>query len=370
MGRTPLVVLALLLAPVAACVNELATRRDAGVAFDVGDAALRDARALDATGDGAVPDAAEPATDAGATGCPRLGAWTSSAPWGDGTSHPLPSFAVGGRFYVHTQSAGGRELWYAEPQPDGTLGPWLSGGDHGGGPHGFTAVVADGAAYHFRNGHIARYRFLPGGALDGDVELLEDSRDTAFGGNLYVWDDAVTIRLGGADVAVAHLGGFSFAGYAYRPHVYVDALPLGPRFSPSGSFPATRPGRAAFFPAGPDHGWVIATENGSDRILRARFQAGVLGAFEEVGALPSGTGNQRGDIVQLGCSLVVVRGASVFVADVVDGALGAFAPAPSLPEDQIDVSWGDGHQEGASFGVLAGHLYLTGPRVVFSAPIL
>ena len=84
-----------------------------------------------------------------------------------------------------------------------------------------------------------------------------------------------------------------------------------------------------------------------------------------------GDDNGRGDVIAIGCTLVVIRGARVFVADVArDGALSTFEPAPSLPEPQIDVSWGDGHQEGASWGLARGHVHVAGPRRVYSSEIL
>jgi len=302
--------------------------------------------------------------------CPRLGSWRASASWGDATSHPLPSFALGSRFYVHT-IAGERALQMAEVAADGTLGPWRNAGDHGGGPHGFTAVSLGGEAFHFRNGHIARFRFLADGSLDGDVELLEASRETSFGGNLYVWDVAVPIVDAGSPRGIVHLGGFSFAGYTYRPHVTRSGYPVGATFERVGDFPTTRPGNAAFVEGDGDGGWIFARESAGDRFFRARVSGATVGAFEELAALPGGDDNGRGDVFAVGCSLFVVRGSRVLAADVrTDGALGAFEEQPALPEAQIDVSWGDGHQEGASWGVVGGHVHLTGQRRVLSAPIL
>jgi hypothetical protein len=329
------------------------------------------ASAIEAGSDaGAEADAAYDAgADVGSTrACPRLGPWQASERWGDAASHPMPSFALGDRFYVHTDGA--QRLLMADVLADGTLGPWRDAGDHGGGPHGFTAVVIGGEAFHFRNGHIARFRFRPDGTLDGDVELLEESVDTAFGGNRYVWDSAVAITEAGAPRGVVHLGGFSFAGYAYRPHVMRTGWPLGARFERAGDFPSERPGNAAFVESADGGGWIFARRAGHPALFRARVDGARVGELEELGLLPDGDDNGRGDLVAVGCTLVAVRGRKVFAADVAaDGTLGAFEAQADLPEPQIDVSWGEGHQEGASWGIARGHLLLTGPRRVFSAAI-
>lgn len=43
----------------------------------------------------------------------------------------------------------------------------------------------------------------------------------------------------------------------------------------------------------------------------------------------------------------------MFGADILDqGKLSAWQPMPALPSDQIDITWGDGHLEGASYGII------------------
>lgn len=339
-----------------------------------GDAGPGDATpARDGSVDSGASDASSPpdaASDGGAEveRCPRLGTWQQSEPWGTSPSHPLPSFAVGDRYYVHTADA--RALMFATVEGDGRLGPWRNAGDHGGGPHGFTAVAVAGEAFHFRNGHIARYRFGADGSLAG-IDLLEESTAVAFGGNLYVWDVAVVVGPPMTPRGVIHLGGFSFAGYMYRPHVMSSGVPLQPRFTRIGEFPVARPGNAAYVETSPGEGWIFAREAGAGRLFRARVRGLELVPFEEIAALPDGDGNGRGDMVALGCTLVVVRGRQVFASDIdSEGGLRGFEAQPPLPEAQIDVSWGDGHQEGAAWGVVGDHLLLTGPRRVFVAPIL
>lgn len=333
---------------------------------------LRDGGA-DASAPDAMPfDANDSSPDSGtdaAVGCPRLGPWRASEPWGPGASHPMPSFALGSRYYVHTEAD--RSLRVADVGDDGSLGPWRDAGDHGGGPHGFTALSLGGQAFHFRNGHIARFRFLADGSLDGDVELLEESVDAAFGGNRYVWDVAIPIGSLAEPRGVLHLGGFSFAGYAYRPHVMRSGFPVASSFVRVGDFPVERPGNAAYVATSGSEGWIFARESGGSRFFRARMTGLELSSFEELTPLPDGDDNGRGDVFALDCSLFVVRGRQVYVSDVrADGSLGGFESQPPLPEPQIDVSWGDGHQEGAAFGVVGRHVLLTGPRRVFSARIV
>lgn len=312
--------------------------------------------------------------------CRTVTAWSASEPFADDAhvSHPLPSFASGGWYYVHTKTHGGaddRRLYAAKPGPDGALGPWQqASADHGGGPHGFTAVDVDGDAYHFRNGHIARY-VLSDGVMQGDVVLVEDDVETAFGGNKYVWDSAVYAQLSGGQRWLIHLGGFSFAGYQYRPDVYRSAVPVQPAFTDAAfDHPSQRPGRAAFYgPSAAAHGYLYTGEGDGPRLWRATVNAD--GSFADPGDpwqqqadLPSGSGNQRGELFVAGATLFTVRGARVFRADLNEGGeLSAWIELPTLPEDQVDINWGDGHLEGAANGQIGAHIYLTGPKRVFFA---
>ena len=359
------------------CDGTLPGRLDTGPRADVSSIDTIDTSAIDAgsidTGliDTGAIDAIDTASidAASTTGCPRLGPWRPSEPWGDAASHPMPSFVRGDRFYVHTDAV--HTMRVADIDTAGVLGPWRDAGDHGGGPHGFTALALGDEVFHFRNGHIARFRFRPDGALEGDVELLEESVDVAFGGNRYVWDVAVAITDGTTPRGVLHLGGFSFTGYEYRPHVMRRASPVGGHFERLGDSPVSRPGNAAYVSLDATHGVVFLRENGGARLFRAHVTGLDVSAFEELAALPDGDDNGRGDLIAVGCTLVVVRGARVFAADVAsDGALSAFEAQPSLPEPQIDVSWGEGHQEGASWGLARGHLHLAGPRRVYSSELL
>jgi hypothetical protein len=300
-----------------------------------------------------------------------------SAPFADAdhVSHPLPSFGVDG-YYVHTMADGGDErvLRSAQQNADGSLGAWQEASpDHGGGPHGFTAIVVAGEPFHFRNGHIARYPLDASGKMTGDVVLLESSPDSAFGGNRYVWDSALVAELPG-ESHVIHLGGFSFTGYTYKPNLFRSAIPVQPAFTAVGlDHPAQRPGRGAFWaPPGASHGFVFSGEGDGSKLWRAKLLAGgSVEAWSDLGTLPTGTDNERGDWFVIDGTLFVVRGAKVFGAKIdVQGGLADFLEQPALPDAQIDVSWGDAHLEGSSHAVLGDFVYLTGKKAVFHAPVL
>src|SRR3989344_6692864 len=79
-----------------------------------------------------------------------LDAWQETALL-PGKTHPYPSFALNGRFYVHTH-ANERDVYMGTPNAAGNITQWVKAFDDHGGIHGFTAVVAGGTAYHFRNG--------------------------------------------------------------------------------------------------------------------------------------------------------------------------------------------------------------------------
>lgn len=310
--------------------------------------------------------------------CRDVLAWAATGPFADDehVSHPLPSFARAGYYYVHTMrlDASERRLLFAALGPDGAPGPWQEASpDHGGGPHGFTAIVAGGEAYHFRNGHIARYVFAADGTMPGDVELLEDSPDTAFGGNKYVWDSAVDVRLPAGE-HVIHLGGFSFTGYTYRPDVYRSPVPVAASFSDTGlDHPSgQRPGKAAFYgPPGAAGGFVFTGRGDGPELWRGEVGGdGALLGWSALPDLPEGTDNQRGDLFVAGGTLFAVRGAAVLRADIgPTGELAAWTAAAALPGPQIDVHWGEGHAEGAAHAVVGEHVYLTGPKQVFFAEL-
>ncbi len=308
--------------------------------------------------------------------CADLGPWRAGQPF-TGTSHPLPSFAVGAWFYVHTQGeSDARVLLSATPQAGGALGPWQTASpDHGGGPHGYTAVAVGDEAFHFRNGHIAKYVLGIDGRMQGDVVLLEDDVTQAFAGEQYVWDSAVVLGTESGPFAVLHFGGYSFPRSGYRSAVTRGVLPLGPRFDAAGpDHPSARAGKAAFVRIDPDGAGFVFMREGADGT--ALFSTHVdatasVGAWSDAGQLPQGTDNLRGDVFALGRTLVVVQGSAVWATDVDDaGTLAPWTALPSLPEPQVNVSWGDGHLEGSTWGIIDDRVYLTGAQRVFDAQVL
>lgn len=311
--------------------------------------------------------------------CHTVGAWQSSAPFissGSHVAHPLPSFASKGYYYVHTMKKGGseRRLYAAKAQASGGLAAWKqSSSDHGGGPHGFTAIDVEGSPFHFRNGHIARYDFDASGVMQGDVKLVENSTSAAFGGNKYVWDSAVLARLPGGQRFVFHLGGFSFSGYTYRHEIYRSAVPVQSAFTKTGrKHPGARPGKAAFWaPSSGTAGYIFTGEAQGRGLWRTRVQAsGQLDPFVKLPDLPQGSGNGRGDLFVHGKTLFSIRGATVSRA-VISGAgtLSGWLSAPALPGAQVDVSWGDGHLEGQASGIIGAWVYVTGPTRVYYAQL-
>lgn len=307
--------------------------------------------------------------------CSELGPWVQSDPF-EGTSHPLPAFAVGSWFYVHTQADGARPLLSAQAQADGTLGPWqVASEDHGGGPHGHTALAIGGEAFHFRNGHIARYVLTDDGLMVGDVELLEDDVTAAFGGDRYVWDSAVPLTTAAGPSGVLHLGGYSFTVSDYRQRVMSAPWPLGSRFAEAGpDHPAVRPGKASLVQSPGDGARFVFLRDGAEgqTLFRTEIDAaGSVGSWEEGASLPGGTGNQRGDMFTVGSTLVVVQGSTVWAADCNDaGQLGPWIAQPDLPQAQVDVHWGEGHLEGSTWGIIGDYVYVTGADRVFMAELV
>jgi hypothetical protein len=170
---------------------------------------------------------------------------------------------------------------------------------------------------------------------------------------------------------VFHLGGFSFTGYGYKQRVMQSTTPIGSAFAEVGRhFPAARPGKAAFVTDAASEGHIFAAESGGAALWAARVRDdGSVDEWRRERDRPSGSGNELGDLFASGRTLFLVRGSKVFASDVKSGVLGPFVAQPELPEAQIDVTWGDGHLEGASFGVIGSWIYLTGPKRVFFAEL-
>lgn len=309
-----------------------------------------------------------------------LGSWNETAPFADGNhkSHPYPSFSIGSYYYVHTTDSSGngdRFIYYARQETNGSLSTWTKATvDHGGGPHGYTGVVADNLFYHFRNGHIVRYNMGANGNIV-DTSLLESSVDTTFDGNKYVWDTAVYVPFDSRKY-IFHLGGFSFSGYEYKNDLFRIELPIrqGDKFQKIGNTPSGRPYKAAFYKAGPNYGYIYLGNRDSGVISRIQVNKdGSVGSWNETRGMPQGTGNNLGDIFIIGDQLFVIRGKKVFKATInkETGTISDWDDSPpDIPEEQIDVTWGDGHPEGASYGIIGNYVYVTGPKKVYYAQII
>ncbi|MBI4137195.1 hypothetical protein HY469_03985 [Candidatus Roizmanbacteria bacterium] len=308
-----------------------------------------------------------------------LGQWQAT-PEFDGNSHPYPSFARDGYYYVHAKTDG--PVYFARPNADGSITSWSEAWDHHGGVHGFAAIVVDGTPYHFRNGHIARYPFKSDGTVDGDVVLQEPSGDLeyAFDGRLWVWDTVVYAPLTTGKY-VYHLGGFSCPGggcgvsYQYNGDIFMSSVPIGDKFTETGKeHPEERPGKSVFYaPNGAaSYGFIYTKGNQGNTLYKIRVNSdGSLGNWQSVGDLPSGSGNNRGDIFIINNTLFAIRGSKVFSVELnpTSGDLSQWSDnPPDLPEDQVEVTWA-GELEGPTWGIIGNYVYVSGPSRVYYAQI-
>lgn len=318
-----------------------------------------------------------------------LGPWRETANFVDERhrSHPLPSFAVGSSYYVHTQTDGGddRIVYYAGQLADGSLSPWsVALSDHGGGPHGYTAVATENTAYHFRNGHIAKYVIEQGTGWISEVKLLENpAYHEPFSGKKFMWDTAVYAPFATGSSYIYHLGGFDMTEHAYD---FVEPLrAVSPIAQENAYFqnmagllaPIVNPNKAAFYskPDASGEGYIYMGDRFSSKLYRLHVgedTGGFPEAWLESGELPDGNGNHLGDMFVIEDYLFAIRGSKVFRAaiDARDGRLSAWDDSPpDLPEAQIDVNWYWANTEGASYGIIGDYVYVTGPKKVYYAKI-
>ena len=302
-------------------------------------------------------------------------------------SHPLPSFAVGQYFYVHTQANGGgdRIVYYASQRPDGSLSPWsIALSDHGGGPHGYTAVATENTAYHFRNGHIAKYSIERSTGWISEIKLLENPEyREPFSGSKYVWDTAVYVPFAIGKSYIYHLGGFDMTTYSYG---FDEMLRITTPIAQENAYfqnldgvvsPTINPNKAAFYKTSDlgGEGYIYMGDRNSSKIYRIHVREDMATSPEswiDSGDLPDGNGNHLGDMFVILNSLFVIRGSKVFRAtiDAADGSLSAWDDSPpDLPEAQIDVNWYPANTEGASYGIIGDYVYVTGPKKVYYSKI-
>jgi hypothetical protein len=318
-----------------------------------------------------------------------LGPWQETANFADAhhRSHPLPSFAVGPYFYVHTQTNGGsdRVVYYAGQLAEGSLSPWsVALSDHGGGPQGYTAVAAENTAYHFRNGHIAKYVIEQGTGWISEIKLLEnpDFREP-FSGKKYLWDTAVYVPFATGNSYIYHLGGFDMATYRYDfDDMFRSTAPIAQENAYFQDLeglvaPITNPNKAVFYKKSEvnGEGYIYMGDRFSSKIYRIHVKEDMgrsPGLWIDSGDLPDGNGNHLGDMFVIEDSLFAIRGSKVFRAtiDARDGSLSVWDDSPpDLPEAQIDVNWYWANTEGASYGIIGDYVYVTGPQKVYYAKI-
>jgi len=289
-------------------------------------------------------------------------------------SHPLPSWARGSYFYVHTFDGS----IYRASISNGRITAWQNAGNYAGGPQGYVVLVANNTPYAFRNGHVIRYDIDASNNIRG-LSCLEwasqscaGAPSTAFGGIKYFWDSAVYVPL--ASRYIFHLGGFNMDGHAYNVNtIHRQALPLTApvRFAAAGGTPTSRPYKAAFYRAS-DHYGFIYMGSLEQCIWRIRVNAdGSTGAWEVAHGYPQGE-NDRGDMFVIDNQLFVIRGSKVYQATINEttGALSQWSDEPpDLPERQVTVTWNATEPEPASYGVIGDYVCVTGTTRVFCAHI-
>ena len=319
-----------------------------------------------------------------------IGPWLETANFVDEShrSHPLPSFAVGPFYYVHTQTNGGaddRIVYYAKQRADGSLSSWsVALSDHGGGPHGYTAVATENSAYHFRNGHIAQYVIEQWTGWISEIKLLENPEyREPFSGSKYMWDTALYVPSAAGSSFVYHLGGFDMTTYSYD---FDDILRTTTPIVQENAYfqsieglvaPTTNPSKAAFYRKSEmnDEGYIYMGDRNSSKIYRTYVNKDIESSPQswiDSGDIPDGNGNNLGDMFIIRDSLFVIRGSKVFKAtiNVTDGSLSAWDDSPpDLPEAQIDVSWNSSNTEGASYGIIGDYVYVTGQKKVYYSKI-
>lgn len=309
-----------------------------------------------------------------------LDPWQESSPVIDSNHRtaPLPSFAVNKRYYVHTDLSTGlsnseRILYVADQQADGSLGPWrVATEEHGGGPHGYTAITAASNVYHFRNGHIAQYIIDESGNVT-EIKLLEADPNTSFGGNKYVWDTTIFVPFDQKKF-IFHLGGYGLPGSGYLNDLYRIELPInsGSSFTKVGLTPPSgRPYKAAFYKVDSGHGYIYLGNRDSQTIYKAGVDKdGNVGSWQEAGTAPN-SGNNLGDMFVIDNQFFIIKSNKVYQATIgPDGSLGSFSDTPpDLPSEQVSIEWDDGHPEGKNFAFIGDYVYVTGPDRVYYAKI-
>ena len=325
-----------------------------------------------------------------------LGSWQSTEPYPN-RSHPVASFAIGNYYYVLREGLQISNLYYAKQGANGLLvhptngatsGIWrdISPAGYGASPHGHTAISVGGTAYFFRNGHVVRFnQNTTDGSITNIVDMDLPDKGAFYGYN-FVWDSAVLADFG-TDQYFVHFGGYNFAGgsypVGYKQNMSIKKLPFadnnarntGNSFSPAPiNSPTSQPGKAVFYrPAGQNYGYIFLGRGNGHELWRIQInQDGTFsGGWNQLTSLPAGNGNGRGDLFIIGNTIFAIKGSKVYSADVNNqGSLTSWGDSPpDLPAEQINMHWGGGNTEGASYGIIGNYVYVTGGDRVFYSQI-
>jgi hypothetical protein len=180
----------------------------------------------------------------------------------------------------------------------------------------------------------------------------------------------------GGSAYVIHMAGFDMTPHAYAQDMFrgTPPFPQGATFQDTGQdFPVERAGKSAFYlPSGSDRGFIFSTNSGNGNMWRwTVHQDGSLESANAMQSPPGGSGNGRGDVFIARNTLFIVRGSQVFRSKLQgNGDMGAWEAMPGLSEEQIDIIWGDGHNEGQAYGIIGNFVYLAGQRKVHYAQIV
>lgn len=324
-------------------------------------------------------------TNAG--GGPTPGPWQASTPFSNSAfSHPLPSFAAKGYYYVLLNN---RDIMYAKINSDGSLGTWnraIALHNEGSG-RGYTAVVVNDTPYLLRFGNVERLDIDPQtGTVTGITQVGSSTDDNdSVGGNYYYWNTAVLADFG-TQKYVYNLGGFDCCEsphYSNNNKIYraSNLTSNNWQWEYMGDGPYQNPYKAAFYKVpNQDYGYIFTSDlNPSDKplyIRKVRSDGSFEGNWEQI-RLPQSDGENLGDFFVVSDALFVIRGSKVYslpnLTENLSNASWSGHYPNDLPEGQVDRNWqpslGTDHADGASYAVIGNMVYLTGPRKVYYSTI-
>ncbi len=301
--------------------------------------------------------------------------WLESEPFYTNTtrSHPLPSFAAGNYYYVMLKTPASHAK-YAEILSDGSLGEWkvATKGESDNSGRGYNAVSFDGTGYLLRYGRVLKQITSADGDIVNEADVGNGPNNV--GGHGYYWLGSVLADFGATRWV------YIFGGFDLDPHVYVfDGTYRSNNLASASTwswthigkkFPGAYPYKGAFYKASDAYGFIyVADRDGTLYKIRVDSN-GNLGTWSSAGVnFPSA---DRGDYFVANNKLWVIRGSKVYYGDIdsSSGNISAFDDSPpDLPGPQIEMDWGDGHNEGNSWAIVNDVIYVTGPDRVYYLPL-